>query len=114
MSSHCSEALCAVCQALYDLSKLPLLLSVKLFCASKGRRRNLQADSLVYFIKALIYGSHRGGAKATSAFGEMSAIFCLEMLTTVTLLNQDRIIFVWYVPGNQASLRPYSLFRTSS
>ena len=57
----------------------------------------------MYFIKALIISSVLP-TKPTASTNQMhvvnseaSAVFCLEMLTTITLLNQDRIIFVWCV-----------------
>jgi len=55
--------------------------------------KNLQAESLMYFIKALILESSQ--PKPGQEFNQSSACFCLDLLTEITLVNHDRIRFVW-------------------
>jgi len=56
----------------------------------------LQSESLVYFIKALILDSaYPYTANRDPNFSEASAMFCLELLTKITLINHSRIKFVW-------------------
>lgn len=57
--------------------------------------KNLQADSLIYLLKALILASVRPKEKEAVPFDEKLAIFCLDLVTAITYLNQERIIFLW-------------------
>ncbi|OVA02830.1 SEC7-like [Macleaya cordata] len=58
----------------------------------------LQSDSLLQLVQALIWvsGPSQKG-KNGSPEDEDTAIFCLELLITITLYNRDRIVLLW--PG---------------
>ncbi|KAI3961534.1 hypothetical protein MKX01_001270 [Papaver californicum] len=58
----------------------------------------LQSDSLLQLVQALIWvsGPSQKGKKG-SPEDEDTSIFCLELLTTITLYNRDRIVLLW--PG---------------
>ena len=53
----------------------------------------MQSESLHYFIKALILDSQYKPGQ--NDFNESNACFCLELLTEITLINHERIDFVW-------------------
>jgi len=55
--------------------------------------RVLQADSLVYLIKALRRESTN--SQANQDFNEDVACFCLDLLTNIVLSNEHRVSFVW-------------------
>lgn len=65
----------------------------------------LQHDSLVYLVKALILGSVRSHAvdfqgtdtpgPGDSSFSEGASQLCLDLLTQITLLNEQRILMIW-------------------
>lgn len=55
--------------------------------------RDLQADSLVYLIKALRRES--SNTHANQEFNEDVACFCLDLLTNIVLSNEHRVSFVW-------------------
>ncbi|CAL5048308.1 unnamed protein product [Urochloa decumbens] len=55
----------------------------------------LQADSLSNLAKALIQAAGRPQKITSSLDDEGTAVFCLELLITVTLNNRDRIVLLW-------------------
>ncbi|CAM0952963.1 unnamed protein product [Alopecurus aequalis] len=55
----------------------------------------LQADSLSNLAKALIQAAGRPQRITSSLDDEGTAVFCLELLITVTLNNRDRIVLLW-------------------
>ncbi|KAJ7544085.1 hypothetical protein O6H91_09G064300 [Diphasiastrum complanatum] len=57
--------------------------------------RFLQADSLLQLAKALIWAAGRPQKASSSPEDEDTAVFCLELLITITLNNRDRIMLLW-------------------
>jgi golgi-specific brefeldin A-resistance guanine nucleotide exchange factor 1 len=55
----------------------------------------LQADSLSNLARALIQAAGRPQKISSSLDDEGIAVFCLELLITVTLNNRDRIVLLW-------------------
>ncbi|CAN6300172.1 unnamed protein product [Urochloa humidicola] len=55
----------------------------------------LQADSLSNLARALIQAAGRPQKITSSLDDEGIAVFCLELLITVTLNNRDRIVLLW-------------------
>ncbi|KAJ1259611.1 hypothetical protein BS78_10G168600 [Paspalum vaginatum] len=55
----------------------------------------LQADSLSDLARALIQAAGRPQKITSSLDDEGTAVFCLELLITVTLNNRDRIVLLW-------------------
>uniref|UniRef100_K3XUT7 SEC7 domain-containing protein n=1 Tax=Setaria italica TaxID=4555 RepID=K3XUT7_SETIT len=55
----------------------------------------LQADSLSNLARALIQAAGRPQKITRSLDDEGTAVFCLELLITVTLNNRDRIVLLW-------------------
>ncbi|KAJ1259610.1 hypothetical protein BS78_10G168500 [Paspalum vaginatum] len=55
----------------------------------------LQADSLSDLARALIQAAGRPQKITSSLDYEGTAVFCLELLITVTLNNRDRIVLLW-------------------
>ncbi|KAM0868806.1 hypothetical protein ACQ4PT_041077 [Festuca glaucescens] len=55
----------------------------------------LQADSLSNLAGALIQAAGRPQRISSSLDDEGTAVFCLELLITVTLNNRDRIVLLW-------------------
>ncbi|TVU07913.1 hypothetical protein EJB05_41290, partial [Eragrostis curvula] len=55
----------------------------------------LQADSLSDLASALIQAAGRPQKITSSLNDEGTAVFCLELLITVTLNNRDRIVLLW-------------------
>ncbi|XP_010268408.1 PREDICTED: ARF guanine-nucleotide exchange factor GNOM-like [Nelumbo nucifera] len=55
----------------------------------------LQADSLSYLARALIWAAGRPQKGNNSPEDEDTAVFCLELLIAITLNNRDRIILLW-------------------
>jgi len=54
----------------------------------------LQEESLIYLVKALIVSSSKP-PKPSPHFDSKTAIFCLDFLTRVTQLNENRIMIIW-------------------
>jgi len=54
----------------------------------------LQEESLIYLVKALIVSSSKP-PKPSPHFDSKTAIFCLDFLTRVTQLNENRITLIW-------------------
>jgi len=55
----------------------------------------LQAGSLSNLAKALIQAAGRPQKITSSLDDEGTAVFCLELLITITLKNRDRIVLLW-------------------
>ncbi|GAB2297173.1 hypothetical protein Dimus_031286 [Dionaea muscipula] len=55
----------------------------------------LQAESLLYLARALIWAAGRPHKGAGSPEDEDTAVFCLELLIAITLNNRDRIALLW-------------------
>ncbi|RLN12051.1 hypothetical protein C2845_PM09G16360 [Panicum miliaceum] len=55
----------------------------------------LQADSLSNLAKALIQAAGRPQKITSSLDDEGTAVFCLQLLITITLKNRDRIVLLW-------------------
>eukprot|EP00003_Mantamonas_plastica_P020888 TRINITY_DN336_c1_g1_i9.p1 TRINITY_DN336_c1_g1~~TRINITY_DN336_c1_g1_i9.p1 ORF type:complete len:609 (+),score=245.05 TRINITY_DN336_c1_g1_i9:3189-5015(+) len=60
--------------------------------------RDLQPDSLIYLIKALILASVKPGANLSEEQFDLqtsTSVLCLELLVDITMHNRDRVIFLW-------------------
>ncbi|PIA32358.1 hypothetical protein AQUCO_04500153v1 [Aquilegia coerulea] len=55
----------------------------------------LHADSLLELARALVWAAGRAQKGNTSPEDEETAVFCLELLITITLNNRDRILLLW-------------------
>lgn len=55
----------------------------------------LQAVSLLQLVKSLILVASRLSKGTSPVEDEGSAVFCLELLITITLNNRDRIMLIW-------------------
>eukprot|EP00002_Diphylleia_rotans_P014604 TRINITY_DN2845_c0_g1_i8.p1 TRINITY_DN2845_c0_g1~~TRINITY_DN2845_c0_g1_i8.p1 ORF type:complete len:1462 (-),score=322.47 TRINITY_DN2845_c0_g1_i8:108-4493(-) len=73
--------------------------------------RDLQPESLVYFVRAIILASMKPRQIPSTSGDEASIIFCTELLTTIALRNEDRIIFLWILVNEHftAILTPEAL-----
>ncbi|KAG0611346.1 hypothetical protein M758_7G134300 [Ceratodon purpureus] len=55
----------------------------------------LQAESLLQLARALVWAAGRPHKSGGSTEDEDVAVFCLELLITITLNNRDRIMLLW-------------------
>ncbi|KAJ4762470.1 SEC7-like guanine nucleotide exchange family protein [Rhynchospora pubera] len=55
----------------------------------------LHADSLSHLARALVQAADQPKKISASSDEEDTAVFCLELLITITLNNRDRIILLW-------------------
>lgn len=55
----------------------------------------LQAESLMQLVKALVLAADQLRKGTGSTEDEDTAVFCLELLITITLNNRDRIMLIW-------------------
>ncbi|TKY56779.1 ARF guanine-nucleotide exchange factor GNOM [Spatholobus suberectus] len=56
----------------------------------------LQAESLLQLARALIWAADRPQKGNGTPDDEDTAVFCLELLTAITLNNRDRIVLLWH------------------
>lgn len=55
----------------------------------------LQAESLLQLARAFVWAAGRPHKSGGSTEDEDTAVFCLELLITITLNNRDRIMLLW-------------------
>lgn len=60
-----------------------------------ARSKFLHPDSLMQLVKALILAAGQPKKVVYSSDDESTAVFCLELLITITLTNQDRVNLLW-------------------